>query len=351
METHAFTLAKHHRLNDYDIINLVSDNLPYVGGRKVAIIAPDHTRPFSLFEHCLLDVAHKKYGYDKIDIVVASGMHRQSTYGELIKKWGNGVRHCVIFQNNPASNRDLLDMLRDEEYFIISYSNPLPHNYVGMSGGLKTLLPGLAHIEDAALFHRVGAEAALRWQTRMASYVDFWIGCSYDGFGYVMDCMFSADKKKFDLWVSYCKHYYRISLPSRLPDAAILVPAIKNTDFILAMNALLVATNERIVKPHGIIAINALMPDGIGVHYLYQKGNGVEDIYYDCVFRDQLDDCDIHFIGCSVPARAIQKFFKNKLVVVHDDETAFLNLVKDRFGDNAVVHYYFAPEIMIGERA
>lgn len=350
METKLFTLAPLPRLSDVEIISAIKNCLPQLTNRRVVIVAPDHTRPFNKFEHYLLEIAQELYGRDNVDLAIATGMHRQSTWTEVAQKWGNGIRHCEIFQNNPSSPHGLMDRLRDENYFIIAYSNPLPHNHMGMSGGLKLLLPGLAHIEDANLFHCMNTDAAKQWQNKLASCVDFWIGCAYDSFHYVIDYCFAERKHYFDSWVDACKRYYKIQLPIEMPDAVLLEPTVKNADFILAMNSLLVAKKEPIVKHGGVVAIHAPLVDGAGVHYLFQKMNGQDDIFYDYIFSQEMRNCEFHFINDRVPQRALQRFFKNRYVVMHKDEDSFFHCMDCLFEGSATIHHYIAPEIMIGER-
>jgi len=351
MDMKVFTLKNNDRMSDFDIHSATSLCLPDNDGRRVLLVVPDHTRKFSRFESTLLNCSQKKYGKDMVDIAIATGMHRQSTLSEALLKWGSGVLDCEIFQNNPNVRENTVDKLkRNENYFVIAYSNPLPHNHVGMSGGFKLLMPGFACLKDTAYFHGTSREAALSMQEVFKNAIDYWIGCAYDHHGYVLDLCFAEKKYYFDQWVLACRNYYKVEIPKELPDVALLTPRIKDADFILAMNSLLVAKDYPIVREGGVIAIEADMTDGIGVHYLFQKPNGAVDIYYDKIFEKELRNSEFHVITTGATQRAMQRFFDNKYVVVHENMFEFQQFLYDMFEGHCLIHNYIAPEMMIGEQ-
>lgn len=352
MDMKVFTLDNIPRLTSWDLDRAIASGLPPTNGRRVLLIVPDHTRPFRRFEVQLLDAMLKLYGNGMVDIAVATGQHRQSTMDELREKFGKGIDNCVIYQNNPIAPYDWIKALkRDEGYYVIAYSNPLPHNHVGMSGGNKLVCPGLSSAYQAIMFHEASPAAARNKAKFAASeIVDYWIGCSYDTFKYPTDVYFTSSKDNFDDWVIKIKDNYKIKIPDELPEVAILEPKIKNEDFILSMNSLLVAKNYPIVKEGGTICIISYCPDGAGVHYLFQRGNGMaDDVFYDRVFAAELKNRTLAFIT-HLPERAIRKFFKFQDLEFYNDIEGLYDSMFYKYGNEIKIHHYIAPEIMIGEK-
>lgn len=346
------SLDKKCELSTFDIESSIRRCLPErIDRSNILILAPDFTRHSFVFEEALLRIMQEMYGEDRVDIAIASGMHRQSSLHEIRMKFGLNVDKCVIYQNNPVAGCSWLAKLKEEkDYFIFGLSNPYPHTYMGMSGGYKLVLPGMASVREAGEFHSLGMPLAKEMQkTYVDGFIDYWIGCAHSYLSWPIDLCFTESKYYFDTWVQRVRDYYKVTIPNELPDIAVLEPCVKNTDFIQAMNSLLVCKQKHIVRSGGLIVIACSFEDGMGVHYLFQRGNGVHRrIMYDEVFENELCGRKIAFLTDSVPERAMQEFFK-KRITVFDSVDRLAEYAWHTYGDDVDIHHYIAPEIMIGE--
>jgi len=130
-------------------------------------------------------------------------------------------------------------------------------------------------------------------------------------------------------------------------DVAILIPLFKNIDFLQSMNALQVCKNKSVVREGGTICIWSPMPEGIGVHYLFQQPNGLTPAKYDAVFEKELYGKTLAFVTDKVPYEAIQEYFDVGVLLCRK-MTEFLEHVKDVYGKEANIVVYNGADCMIG---
>ena len=333
-------------LTYHEVETKLESQLPDTGDKSVLLIIPDFTRPFSIVEGILYRLLKQRS--ISVDIVVANGMHRPSTLGEIRSKVGAGVDDCIIYQNHPFQNDDWLINAAYQKY-VIAFSNPLPHNHVGMSGGGKLILPGLSHWCAVESFHANGRETSTRLVVDAGKrIIDCYVGASYGDCG-INDVCVAVDDYDFYNWVDRTRDFYRVEIKSPLPDAVILEPCVKKIDFMQSMNAMLIAKNG-IVKTGGTIIIMSDTPDGMGTHYIFQQPNGIAPAYYDSIFKDELSTADIHFCMQNVPEQAIRLYFDKCKPMNLSDFGNVIRYLEARHGTNARVIHYTAPDISIGER-
>lgn len=130
------------------------------GSRRAVILISDNTRlcPSRLFLPALLEELNEAgLSDEQIRIVVALGMHRKQTESELIQLAGDEVFRRVAVVNHSALSEDCvflgttssgtpieINRIVVEADFRIATGNIEPHRLVGVSGGVKALVPGTA---------------------------------------------------------------------------------------------------------------------------------------------------------------------------------------------------------------
>ncbi len=130
------------------------------GKSRAVILISDGTRlcPTWLLLPPLLEELHAAgLGDDQIDIVVALGAHRKHTPDELKRLVGAEVYARIRVHNHSAASEDCvhrgttslgtpveINRLVAETPLRIATGNIEPHAMVGISGGVKALVPGVA---------------------------------------------------------------------------------------------------------------------------------------------------------------------------------------------------------------
>ncbi|MEN3008506.1 lactate racemase domain-containing protein [Pseudothermotoga sp.] len=160
---------------------LVEETLPDRDLQKVLLIHPDYTRVD--FSSTLVPIIHrelKKKGLKTLHTLNASGTHRAMSEQEVRKKLGLFNEDFVMFNHEYANPNALMNVgelsaefvsqktmgdlqqplpvtlnrLFFEKYdLIIVLSGTSPHESTGFSGGLKSIVPGIAGPDVVGLFH------------------------------------------------------------------------------------------------------------------------------------------------------------------------------------------------------
>ena len=130
------------------------------GKKTCAIISSDHTRPVP--SHVIMPqlLAELRKGNPDIDItiLIATGMHRPTTQDELVAKYGKEIAEHEKFSIHvsrndedmvsigtlPSGGECLINKLAANADLLISEGFTEPHFFAGMSGGRKSVLPGIA---------------------------------------------------------------------------------------------------------------------------------------------------------------------------------------------------------------
>jgi lactate racemase len=140
---------------------------------SVAIAVSDITRPVSYKgENGILLPILKRLessGIPKqnIKIIVATGMHRASTYEEKVEMYGNEVVEQFTILDHDCENNDLLESIgktqrgtnvyvnRDFYFSDLKIATGLveSHFMTGISGGRKSICPGLVDVKTIQKFH------------------------------------------------------------------------------------------------------------------------------------------------------------------------------------------------------
>ncbi|MBC7122909.1 MAG: DUF2088 domain-containing protein, partial [Pseudothermotoga sp.] len=168
-------------LDRTDLLQLIRETLPDRKLEKVLLIHPDYTRVD--FSHLLVPIIHgelKKRGLRTLHTLNASGTHRAMSEQEIRKKLGLFEEEFVMFNHDYANPNALMNVgelsaefvsqktmgdlqqplpvtlnkLFFEKYdLIIVLSGTSPHESTGFSGGLKSIIPGIAGPDVVGLFH------------------------------------------------------------------------------------------------------------------------------------------------------------------------------------------------------
>ncbi len=128
--------------------------------KNIVIISSDHTRPVPshITMPILLEEIRKNNIDVKITILIATGMHRPTTYEELVDKYGQKIvdeeeiiihdaydDSAMTFKGILPSGGELwVNNLVDKADLLISEGFIEPHFFAGFSGGRKSVLPGIA---------------------------------------------------------------------------------------------------------------------------------------------------------------------------------------------------------------
>lgn len=130
------------------------------GKKTCTIISSDHTRPVP--SHVIMPQLLKELrtGNPDIDItiLIATGMHRATTKEELVAKYGREIAENEKFAMHVSRNDEdmvsigtlpsggdcRINKLAVETDLLIAEGFIEPHFFAGMSGGRKSVLPGIA---------------------------------------------------------------------------------------------------------------------------------------------------------------------------------------------------------------
>ena len=130
------------------------------GKKNCVIISSDHTRPVP--SHVIMPqlLAELRKGTPDIDItiLIATGMHRATTKEELIAKYGKEIAEHEKFVIHVSRNDEdmvsvgtlpsggdcRINKVAANADLLISEGFIEPHFFAGMSGGRKSVLPGIA---------------------------------------------------------------------------------------------------------------------------------------------------------------------------------------------------------------
>ena len=146
-------------------------------GRRVLVVVDDVTRPTPVhrYFHVVLGwLADHGVSLDDVMLMPALGIHRDMTEAEMAAKVGAENLAVLAWENHRPRDRQahvdlgvtsrgtpvLLNRRLVEADLIVCVGAIEPHLLQGFGGGLKMLLPGLAHADTIQANHLVGAS----WQ-------------------------------------------------------------------------------------------------------------------------------------------------------------------------------------------
>jgi nickel-dependent lactate racemase len=140
---------------------------------SVAIAVSDITRPVpykgegGILPPLLRRLESSGIRKEKVRIIVATGMHRPSTHEEKVEMYGEEVVRQYAISDHDCENNDLLESIgstrrgthvyvnRDFHSADLKIATGLveSHFFTGISGGRKTVCPGLVDLKTIQKFH------------------------------------------------------------------------------------------------------------------------------------------------------------------------------------------------------
>ena len=275
-------------LSDNALENMVS------GKKKILIVVPDATRCAHLTD--LLPAILRKISsrQRKIDIIVATGLHKKHTAGELKKLLGGSViRRCGILQHDPSAD-SVIDFGRTQygvpitldknllNYeFVISVGVIEPHLYAGYSGGAKTIAIGLAGEATINATHSVrflddpsvniGNLDKNKFQETLWHIIDkiqlsFSINIVNSPDGSAIKVFAGPTKDVFKKGTLLAKKVFEVKAGPRADIAICGIGYPKDVNLYQASRALnyILNVNRPVVKRKGFVIVAAQLKDGIG---------------------------------------------------------------------------------------
>jgi hypothetical protein len=319
--------------------------------KPMLFIVDDPTRPPNIIGQLLMDYAIDMLSGESVEVLVASGMHRQPTMREITDHIGiNVIRNCRVHRHNPTVELGWYVQNIFPNYYVVTVGTVMPHTFMGLSGSGKILSPGLEDEINVRAYHESGREYASWLNRQQFTIPDYTIQVVINKFG--QPCLLwgrekgTWDDRQFTSFREQALLAYTYDLP-KPGNAAVLAPWYKNSDLLQCLNAVTVCQHKPVVVDGGMLAIDCRSAgDGIGVHYLFQPFNGKKVVKYDEVW-DIFKKVDLSFIVSDMPKCAVQDLFE-KPVSVYDNLDQFEFDVERKFGVGCPIDVYQGADIMIG---
>jgi nickel-dependent lactate racemase len=145
-----------------------------LAGKKVVLAVDDHSRPTpvrAFIGPVLKELASAGVQDKDIDILIATGIHRESRPEEVEAKLGADVMNRLRWQCHTAYDASslvnlgttsrgtqvFLNRLLTDADLIVTLGALEPHLLLGFGGGLKMIVPGCAGVETISRNHLQGA--------------------------------------------------------------------------------------------------------------------------------------------------------------------------------------------------
>lgn len=264
------------------------------GKKRVLIVAPDVTRKAHLREFLPLVIKSLNRAVRNIDIIIATGLHKRHTAGQLRRLAGEFAANRCRVMSHGQTERELLDLGRTDSGipvalnrkvkecdFLISIGLVEPHLYAGYSGGYKTVAIGLAGEETISATHsvkflddpltRIGGidrnpfQRALREIAGKAS-VGYAINIVNDPSGKPLAAFAGNISEVFKRSAGYAKDVFELTAdkPSDIVICGIGYP--KDGNLYQASRALnyVVHTSRPVLRKGGVLIVAAELADGVG---------------------------------------------------------------------------------------
>ncbi|AFM26309.1 nickel-dependent lactate racemase [Desulfomonile tiedjei] len=146
-----------------------------LSGKRVVAVVDDHSRPTPVAEFLqpvMNELLAAGATAESIQILIATGVHRQSRLDEVEKKLGRALMDAHPWRCHDASDSDslrevgitargtkvVLNRLLTEADLIVCVGAIEPHLLLGFGGGLKMLIPGCAAAETIGKNHMQGVD-------------------------------------------------------------------------------------------------------------------------------------------------------------------------------------------------
>jgi nickel-dependent lactate racemase len=150
------------------------------GAPRVAVVFPDLTRPMpnrTVLPPVLAELDRLGVGPDRVELLCATGTHRQATAEEMVELVGADIAGRYAIHQHRADDPDHVEVgrvdaapVRIDRHYVEADVRILtgfvePHFFAGFSGGPKGACPGLASLETILEAHSPAriADPAATW--------------------------------------------------------------------------------------------------------------------------------------------------------------------------------------------
>ena len=269
------------------------------GKKNVVIISSDHPRPVPshVTMHILLEEIRKNNKDVKISILIATGMHRASTYEELVNKYGQKivdeeriVMHDAYVDSDmtfkgilPSGGELWINKLVNEADLLISEGFIEPHFFAGFSGGRKSILPGIASKKTVLWNHN--ARFIANKNSRAGNlednpiHKDMLYAAQTANLEFILNVVINGDKKIIKAFAGNleqahaegCKLVKEIAMVDPVKSDIVITT---NGGYPLDQNIYQtvkgMTAGEACVNPDGVIIICSSCADGTGGEFFYK---------------------------------------------------------------------------------
>ncbi len=266
---------------------------------KVLVITSDHTRPVpsKVTMPILLEEIRKNNPGVKIKIVVATGLHRDTTREELVNKFGQVVADCedIVVHNCrdrnslvykgilPSGGELWLNALIDWADLLVAEGFIEPHFFAGYSGGRKSILPGIAGEKTVLANHCSGfisdTGAVTGNLDNNPVHRDMLFAAKAAGLKFILNVALDSNKKIIRCFSGDAEKAHKegcdfVAALSRVKAVPSEIVVVTNGGYPLDQNIYQsvkgMSTAEMSIKKNGIIIMLAACEDGHGGEAFYK---------------------------------------------------------------------------------
>ncbi len=285
------------------------------GKRDAIIIIDDISRPTPsgvIAGAVIAELLEAGIPKDKIRFLAAVGSHRAMSREEFVRKLGEDiVSEYRVYSHNPFFNNVVVGYtdsgvaieLNAEAVsadFKIAIGNVVPHGTVGIAGGAKTIVPGIASLETIRSLHSLG-EA--RWDNSVGGFGYATKGAELLGLDFKVDVLLNGNGEVAKLYAGDVNKIISANLDEiidfyRTPFEMEADIVIANNYFKPSEPNVAIGYNGIVfcVKKGGSLVVSAHTPQGAAPHYLM-------GIWGDSGISGP------HFKGYPVMARRLKNYF------------------------------------------
>lgn len=292
--------------------------------KHIVIISSDHTRPVP--SHITMPVLLeeiRKYNKDvRISILIATGMHRATTYEELVNKYGQKIvdeEEIVIhdayddsqmaFKGVLPSGGELwVNKLAVEADLLISEGFIEPHFFAGFSGGRKSVLPGIASKKTVLWNHN--AKFIANKNSRAGNlqdnpvHRDMLFAAKQVNLAFILNVVINGEKKVIKAFAGNLEeaHAHGCKLVKEIAEVKPVYSDIvitTNGGYPLDQNIYQtvkgMTAGEACVNPGGVIIILSSCADGTGGEFFYKllaEKSSAKEAYESL---NNVEPCDTEF--------------------------------------------------------
>jgi nickel-dependent lactate racemase len=270
-------------------------------GRKSAVIVVNDitrsTATYKLLPHLIQELKDGGMRENQVQILVATGTHRDNTPQELEGMLGKDmVRRFNVVNHHCQDDRIMVDLGKTrggipvvinrlfwEAELKITTATVAPHQSAGFSGGRKSVLPGIASLATLKQHHGFGMRSerpAMGWvdgnpfhtnaleAAKMAK-TDFILNTVQNDRKEITQVVAGDVEKAWLEGVKASREIFEVKIP-RPADIVITTPGGFPKDIDLYQSQKAMASSELVVKEGGTVILLAECKDGVGAHGFYE---------------------------------------------------------------------------------